>query len=279
MRWLNFGCGRQFSDSAEWENIDFISPCAKVKHVDLCHMWPYKDNTFDFAYSSHVLEHFSPDEALFVLKEANRVLKPGGILRTVVPDLEKSAREYIRTLDANTGTAFEELQHEWVVIEMIDQMVRETNGGQMATFMEMAKEKPALYAYVHGRIGQMVGAQIKSQITMQKLVRRLTQTWGQAVSTLLPPAMRKAALCASLDRHKWMYDRRSLSRIMSHAGFVSFTTRTCGDSEMPGFVTCGLDVLPSGSPYKGTTAIFCEAQKINDPNGFGLRSEVRGLCK
>jgi predicted SAM-dependent methyltransferase len=38
-------------------------------------------------YSSHTIEHLFRDEALRLLQEAHRLLKPGGICRVVVPDL------------------------------------------------------------------------------------------------------------------------------------------------------------------------------------------------
>ena len=41
---------------------------------------PFADNTFDKAWSLDVLEHLSPDALEGMLKEANRVLKPGGAL-------------------------------------------------------------------------------------------------------------------------------------------------------------------------------------------------------
>ena len=41
---------------------------------------PFGDNTFDKAWSLDVLEHLSPEALEGMLKEANRVLKPGGAL-------------------------------------------------------------------------------------------------------------------------------------------------------------------------------------------------------
>lgn len=48
------------------------------------HLLPHKDNTFDFLYASHVLEHFKAPVA--VLKEWLRVVKPGGYVYFAVPD-------------------------------------------------------------------------------------------------------------------------------------------------------------------------------------------------
>lgn len=67
---------------------------------------PYPDNSADAIYHSHVLEHIDRnlsdgerDNARGFLNECLRVLKPGGVLRVVVPDFELSCRRYIEVLD------------------------------------------------------------------------------------------------------------------------------------------------------------------------------------
>jgi predicted SAM-dependent methyltransferase len=46
----------------------------------------FEDDTFDFIYSEHVLEHMFLDEAFDLLQECQRILKPNGVIRIVVPD-------------------------------------------------------------------------------------------------------------------------------------------------------------------------------------------------
>jgi predicted SAM-dependent methyltransferase len=55
--------------------------------------FPFEDNSFQVAYSSHVLEHFTLEQGEFLIKEAYRILKNKGILRIVVPDFESTIRE------------------------------------------------------------------------------------------------------------------------------------------------------------------------------------------
>ena len=43
---------------------------------------------FDFVYSCHALEHLYPHDVPVALGEHFRVLKPGGVAMTIVPDLE-----------------------------------------------------------------------------------------------------------------------------------------------------------------------------------------------
>jgi|SRR5579875_280577 len=57
-------------------------------HHDLKYGIPLPDRSADFIYSSHMLHHLYYDQAVALLKEAKRVLKPGGTIRIAVPDLE-----------------------------------------------------------------------------------------------------------------------------------------------------------------------------------------------
>jgi len=56
---------------------------------------PFKNNSVDFIYTSHFLEHFKKFEAEKIVKDCFRVLKPGGAIRITVPDLEIIACKYI----------------------------------------------------------------------------------------------------------------------------------------------------------------------------------------
>ena len=62
----------------------------KTESVDVvadARMLPFKNETFDYVYSSHVIEHFSHREVSKVLREWIRVLKKGGIIEIRCPDL------------------------------------------------------------------------------------------------------------------------------------------------------------------------------------------------
>jgi predicted SAM-dependent methyltransferase len=65
--------------------VDFVGDC-----VDLSQ---FADNSVDEIYASHVYEHLGYKQDLpKALLEALRVLKPGGVLRASVPDLEILAK-------------------------------------------------------------------------------------------------------------------------------------------------------------------------------------------
>ncbi|MEX0895724.1 MAG: methyltransferase domain-containing protein [Patescibacteria group bacterium] len=51
---------------------------------------PFSDESVTAVYISHVLEHLSVEEVSELLKEFRRILSKNGVVRVLVPDLEKS---------------------------------------------------------------------------------------------------------------------------------------------------------------------------------------------
>lgn len=84
--YLNVGCGPKIRRS--FINLDY----AWRPGIDLC--WditkglPLEDNQLQGIFTEHCLEHIGFDECKLVLEEFFRVLKPGGMVRIVVPDAE-----------------------------------------------------------------------------------------------------------------------------------------------------------------------------------------------
>ncbi len=57
---------------------------------------PFREKTLDFVFSSHFLEHLDKELAHRFLGECFRVLKPSGVVRIAVPDLEYAWELYRR---------------------------------------------------------------------------------------------------------------------------------------------------------------------------------------
>ena len=131
---LNFGCGHRFAKG--WVNIDFHSEHPEVQRVNLLGRLPFPDGHFDCVYSSHTLEHFELTTAERIVRECRRVMKSGGILRTVVPDLEDTCREYIRILDQVDTSATARQRYEWIVLELLDQLTRTRPSGLIQDYRE-----------------------------------------------------------------------------------------------------------------------------------------------
>ena len=108
---LNIGCGT--SGIEGWVNIDnspsillsrvplgrqiFRTPNwpRDVRRADVRKRIPFPDSSVSCIYSSHTFEHFTYEESRAVARECFRVLRPGGILRIVVPDLGIMVRDYL----------------------------------------------------------------------------------------------------------------------------------------------------------------------------------------
>lgn len=62
--------------------------------VDIRKGLPVESKSVDWIYCSHVLEHFERYETGNLLKEIKRVLRKGGRVRIVLPDLKKVIKKY-----------------------------------------------------------------------------------------------------------------------------------------------------------------------------------------
>ena len=96
---LNLGCGRVspsiFTDHI---NVDLIKHPGVDVASDVTAL-PFANDYADEVYASHILEHFGTYQTTVVIKEWLRVLKPGGLIRIVVPNLInafKIAENYCR---------------------------------------------------------------------------------------------------------------------------------------------------------------------------------------
>lgn len=83
---LDIGCGTK----DEWKPGDWVRVDPYVQEADIRKpAWnlPFTDDSVDEIHSSHTLEHLYKRQVSPTLKEWYRVLKPGGKLTLLVPDL------------------------------------------------------------------------------------------------------------------------------------------------------------------------------------------------
>lgn len=117
MKKLNLGCGP--SGKNGWINYDwgilplinklgltkilvqmgildknYLVKWPKFFLVDIRKRFPLNDDEIDYVYCSHVLEHFEPWEAKKILTESRRVLKKGGKIRLILPDIVYIIKNY-----------------------------------------------------------------------------------------------------------------------------------------------------------------------------------------
>lgn len=86
---LNIGCGTDYKEG--WINIDNNSDHNITRldlNWDLRHYLPFPSGSVDFIFNEHFLEHLSVEQGKAAIREFLRVLKPGGVIRIAMPDLE-----------------------------------------------------------------------------------------------------------------------------------------------------------------------------------------------
>ena len=66
----------------------------KIRYLNVTKNWPYAEGFLDAIYSSHVVEHLPLRGAERCFAESLRCLRPDGILRIAVPDLDTLIRDY-----------------------------------------------------------------------------------------------------------------------------------------------------------------------------------------
>lgn len=104
---FHLGCGtifiKDYLNIGWWEHLGedtlYAAPNgvegAVLYNHDLVKGIPAADDSLDVVYHSHMLEHLSYAEGIDFIAACYRVLKPGGILRVLVPDLELWTRNYV----------------------------------------------------------------------------------------------------------------------------------------------------------------------------------------
>jgi len=261
---LNLGCGERTHHS--WVNIDYSLkaklqklwflrpfirsvPLSNYLHHDLRRGIPYDNDTVDVVYSSHVLEHMEKGQAPLFLREIHRVLKPNGIVRIVVPDLELSAREYLDALNALRQSSVADRglidRYEWATIMLLDQMVRTRPGGEMVEWLRRHRQSELVMSMtdvLKGIANSDEGHQ------GYRAIRQIAQMFG-----MINPAR-------TGELHRWMYDDISLGLLMENAGFSDVKRMSHIESRVPHWETYCLDNNSDSSAYM-PKSIWMEAIK------------------
>jgi predicted SAM-dependent methyltransferase len=268
--YLNLGCGERFHP--DWINIDLTAGRSGVIVHDLAKGIPFSSESVDAVYLAAVFEHIRRNDAANFLREIYRVLKPVGIVRVGVPDLEKICRIYLEKLEAAANGDKQAVHdYDWIVLEMLDQMVRETSGGSMLRYLQQRSQPNE--RFIVDRIGNE-GRKLIDQIRRQRsavkksLSQRVRAIARGARDGLLTIVVgRKTARAVSIGRfrlsgevHHWMYDRFSLARELTAAGFSEPTVRSASESAIPDWNLYCLDVQSDGTINK-PDLLFMEATK------------------
>ena len=281
MDYLNLGCMYRYHP--DWTNVDIVSTGESVIAHDLTQGIPFPDASFDVVYHSHLLEHIPKTEAESFLKECRRVLRPQGVLRIVVPDLEQIARTYLIALEqASSGSQEWASNYDWILLEMYDMTVRNESGGEMAAYL--ARENIA-EKFVEKRCGIPIqkwrndllekSTQLKSvsiqESQLQHFLKRIHWFFSdpgyrkhRLLKSLLGKKEYKALQIGRLrqsgELHQWMYDRYSLTLLLEKCGLENIVQQSATESYLKNWTSFNLDTEADGTIYK-PDSLYIEATK------------------
>jgi SAM-dependent methyltransferase len=77
-----------------------------IRRHDVRRGLPFPAGSAEAIYSSHMLEHLPRDAAVNLMRECNRVLRFGSILRLAVPDLRGPAERYVASDGSDAADEF-----------------------------------------------------------------------------------------------------------------------------------------------------------------------------
>jgi len=248
----------------EFNNVCFSvypqPPHCPYLYRDLTKPLPFEGESFDHVNSYHIFEHLSLKEGHAHTAELFRVMKPGGILRISVPDLESIAREYLEYLGKSLENPVpENLQrYKWCVYELIDQATRTYSGGMMLEDIQkgdfdkehlLDRYSDVFDPFLNNRSGQerQEGEMSRKSffqrlrtLTPEKIKRRLR--WNEYKVR----RERKDREIAGDPRKtkesvRWMHDRLSLRLMVESQGFVDVKRMDFDRSDIPDWQNYNLD--------------------------------------
>ena len=280
MQLLNIGCGKRTHQ--DWVNIDKIPGHSSVTQCDVEQGLPFLDCHFDVVYHSHVLEHLEMRNANQLVKECYRVLKPGGVIRVAVPDLEQIVLFYLQSLQKmSDGSDYTRDDYDWIMLELYDQVVRNSSGGRMADFLN--RECISNRNFIVERCGVEVEhlmERFKKQRSCQSAVTPKKKLLKKPVFVFQPKkffsilreqvikillggeykSLKVGRFRCSGENHQWMFDRISLRLILEECGFSEIIQRDAWTSYVQDWTKFNLDTEADGTVYK-PDSLFMEALK------------------
>jgi predicted SAM-dependent methyltransferase len=94
VRRLNWGCGEWIEPG--WINSDIKGDSGADVVADILEGLPLETDSIDYAVAAHALPEIPLTELVPALAELRRVLKPAGVLRLILPDLDRGIAAYQR---------------------------------------------------------------------------------------------------------------------------------------------------------------------------------------
>jgi len=90
---INLGSGHWKFDG--WVNVDLDLNSRPDVCADLSRALPFRSGCADFMNTEDFIDQLDLEHAALFLRECHRILKPGGVIRILTPDVEQLARLYL----------------------------------------------------------------------------------------------------------------------------------------------------------------------------------------
>jgi predicted SAM-dependent methyltransferase len=91
---VHFGCGYHRLDG--WINVDLDTSCKPDVIADLRQNLSFKAQSIDYIHSEDFVDQLELEKGYNFFKECHRILKEGGVMRILTPDLHQFAKRYVR---------------------------------------------------------------------------------------------------------------------------------------------------------------------------------------
>lgn len=253
---LNIGCGDTFG--RDWINLDLF-PKQGIKKINVKKRLPFLNDSIDAIYHSHLLEHLERQQAKKFLSECYRIIKPNGIMRVAVPDLQIICKEYLKNLSLakNSQNKIDILNYQWNKIQLLDQLVRTKAGGEMA---KIVSSKPLNKEYIESVCGQIFFTKNNKKTKIKKLLNLIKKFKLQQIFIHFKRLIAKDEARLTGEKHYWMYDELDLKLILEEIGFKNFMIKECNNSNIENWKQDGLEINNIGKCRK-PDSLFVEVTK------------------
>ncbi len=184
-----------------WETVDLVD---SDYLLDLrTEVLPLSDNSANLVFSSHMIEHISDASASRLFLEIYRILRPGGTLRLVTPDLDKILQAY-----ADDNLYF------FLRGGYANSLCQRISRGQLPEeSLEIHNRLIAMFASYSGRCDTTGGPIVDRIIVDQKLRKLDKYAFAKWCASLLEPNRIYAHINA--------YDYEKVKDMLLNAGFDS----------------------------------------------------------
>jgi predicted SAM-dependent methyltransferase len=122
---LRINVGSSHATVEGWVNVDIQSDWENTVYMDAVDRWPLPDGCVEAINSEHFIEHLKLEDARTYFREAARVLRPGGVIRTSTPSLRGVIDAYLGA-DPDILAAYRERIEGWCEAHNHGEMLNNT---------------------------------------------------------------------------------------------------------------------------------------------------------